>query len=73
VLAADHPQSVRHCFYRMTDPRLPEPVEKSDRGTTKCRTGSPASVGAAGCPTAGSATPRGGAISSAPMTTRRIF
>jgi hypothetical protein len=32
VLAADHPQSVRHVFYRMTDPRLPEPVEKSDRG-----------------------------------------
>lgn len=31
-LEADHPQSVRHCFYRMTDPRLPEPVEKSDRG-----------------------------------------
>lgn len=32
VLKADHPQSVRHVFYRMTDPRLPEPVEKSDRG-----------------------------------------
>lgn len=32
VLLADHPQSVRHVFYRMTDPRLPEPVEKSDRG-----------------------------------------
>lgn len=32
VLAADNPQSVRHVFYRMTDPRLPEPVEKSDRG-----------------------------------------
>jgi len=32
VLQADHPQSVRHVFYRMTDPRLPEPVEKSDRG-----------------------------------------
>lgn len=32
VLNADHPQSVRHVFYRMTDPRLPEPVEKSDRG-----------------------------------------
>jgi hypothetical protein len=32
VLAADHPQSVRHVFYRMTDPRLPEPVEKSDKG-----------------------------------------
>lgn len=32
VLAADHPQSVRHLFYRMCDPRLPEPVEKSDRG-----------------------------------------
>src|SRR5690606_6384980 len=32
VLATDHPQSVRHVFYRMTDPRLAEPVEKSDRG-----------------------------------------
>jgi hypothetical protein len=32
VLEEDHPQSVRHIFYRMTDPRLPEPVEKSDRG-----------------------------------------
>lgn len=32
VLRADHPQSVRHVFYRLTDPRLPEPVEKSDHG-----------------------------------------
>ena len=32
VLSEDHPQSVRHVFYRMTDPRLSEPVEKSDRG-----------------------------------------
>lgn len=32
VLRADHPQSVRHVFYRMTDPRLPEPVEKSEKG-----------------------------------------
>jgi hypothetical protein len=32
VLKNDHPQSVRHVFYRMTDPRLPESVEKSDRG-----------------------------------------
>ncbi len=32
VLHTDHPQSVRHVFYRMTDPRLPESVEKSDRG-----------------------------------------
>lgn len=32
VLRTDHPQSVRHVFYRMTDPRLPEPVEKSDAG-----------------------------------------
>lgn len=32
VLAEDHPQSVRHVFYRMTDPRLVEPVEKSQRG-----------------------------------------
>jgi hypothetical protein len=32
VLQEDHPQSVRHVFYRMTDPRLPEPVEKTDLG-----------------------------------------
>ncbi len=32
VLVSDHPQSVRHVFYRMTDPRLPEPVEKTDQG-----------------------------------------
>lgn len=32
ALYYDHPQSVRHIFYRMTDPRLAEPVEKSDRG-----------------------------------------
>jgi hypothetical protein len=32
ALERDHPQSVRHVFYLMTDPRLPEPVEKSDRG-----------------------------------------
>lgn len=32
VLREDHPQSVRHVFYRMTDPGLSEPVEKSERG-----------------------------------------
>jgi hypothetical protein len=32
VLAEDHPQSIRHVFYRMTNPRLPESVEKSDKG-----------------------------------------
>jgi hypothetical protein len=32
VLEKDHPQSVRHVFYRMTNPRLAELVEKSDRG-----------------------------------------
>ena len=32
VLGEDHPQSVRHVFYRMTDPRLAEPVDKSDQG-----------------------------------------
>lgn len=31
-VTADHPQSVRHVFYRMTNPRLAEPVEKSERG-----------------------------------------
>ena len=32
VLLEDHPQTVRHVFYRMTDPRLPEPVEKTEHG-----------------------------------------
>ncbi|MTH77561.1 hypothetical protein [Paracoccus aestuariivivens] len=32
VLREDHPQSVRHMFYRMTDPRLPVPVPKIDHG-----------------------------------------
>ena len=32
ALAADYPQSVRHVFYLMTNPRLREPVEKSERG-----------------------------------------
>ncbi len=32
ALDADNPQSVRHVFYLMTDPRLAEAVEKSDRG-----------------------------------------
>lgn len=32
VLREDHPQSVRHMFYRMTDPRLPVPVPKTDHG-----------------------------------------
>ena len=32
VLREDHPQSVRHCFYRMTDPRLPVPVLKTETG-----------------------------------------
>jgi len=32
VLDEDNPQSVRHVFYRMTDPRLPVSIEKSERG-----------------------------------------
>ena len=32
VLVQDHPQSVRHLFYRMTDPRLPAPVQKCEKG-----------------------------------------
>lgn len=30
-LEGDHPQSVRHVFYRMTNPNLPEPVEKDQQ------------------------------------------
>lgn len=32
VLALDHPQSVRHVYYRMTDPRLAVPVAKTEQG-----------------------------------------
>ena len=32
VLGEDHPQSVRHCFYRLTDPRLAQPVPKTEHG-----------------------------------------
>lgn len=32
MLREDHPQSVRHAFYRMTNPRLSQPVEKSEAG-----------------------------------------
>jgi hypothetical protein len=32
VLEEDHPQSIRHVFYRLTNPRLPEPVAKTDQG-----------------------------------------
>jgi hypothetical protein len=32
VLEEDNPQSLRHVFYRMTDPRLPVPIEKTDLG-----------------------------------------
>ena len=29
ILEQDHPQSVRHVFYRLTDPRLLEPVPRT--------------------------------------------
>lgn len=32
ALRNDRPASVRNVFYQMTNPRLPEPVEKSERG-----------------------------------------
>ena len=32
ALEASRPQSVRHIFYLMTNPRLPRPVEKTDKG-----------------------------------------
>ena len=32
ALENDRPQSVRHVFYLMTNPRLPEPVDKTDQG-----------------------------------------
>ena len=32
VLEADHPQSVRHCFYRLTDPSGPVSVPKTEQG-----------------------------------------
>ena len=35
VLRKDHPQSIRHVYYHMTNPRLPEPVEKTDQDMSK--------------------------------------
>ena len=32
VLEEDYPQSIRHVFYRLTNPRLPEPVPKTELG-----------------------------------------
>ena len=32
ALQEDHPQSLRHVFYLMTNPRLPEPVDKTEHG-----------------------------------------
>ena len=32
LLEAEHPQSVRQVFFRMTDPSLPEPVARSFGG-----------------------------------------
>lgn len=32
VLREDRPQSVRHIFYRLTNPRLPVPIDKSEAG-----------------------------------------
>lgn len=32
VLRDDHPQSVRHVFYRLTDPRLPVAIPKTEKG-----------------------------------------
>ena len=32
VLRQDRPQSIRHIFYRMTDPRLAQPVPKTEAG-----------------------------------------
>ena len=32
LLAAEHPQSLRHVFYRMTDTTLVQPIEKTERG-----------------------------------------
>ena len=32
ALENDHPQSVRHVFYLMTNPKLVIPVEKNDKG-----------------------------------------
>ncbi|MEL6477732.1 MAG: hypothetical protein AAFR17_10430 [Pseudomonadota bacterium] len=35
ILSDDHPQSVRHVFYRLTDPDLAVPIEKNDNGYRK--------------------------------------
>jgi len=38
VLWEDHPQSVRHVFYRMTDPRLPVSIPKTEAGYVQVQT-----------------------------------
>jgi hypothetical protein len=38
VLLEDNPQSVRHVFYRMTDPRLPVSIPKTDAGYGQVQT-----------------------------------
>jgi len=38
VLLEDHPQSVRHVFYRMTDPRLRVSIPKSEAGYVQVQT-----------------------------------
>jgi hypothetical protein len=37
VLEQDHPQTLRHVYYRMTDPRLPVPIQKTDNGYDRIR------------------------------------
>src|SRR3954453_3337930 len=73
VLREDHSQSTRHCFYRLTDPRLPEPVEKSDRGYRHVQDRIVKLRRAGQFLTIGSATPPAAATTFRPIPARRIF
>src|SRR3954464_2304961 len=69
VLEQDHPQSARHVYYRMTDPRLPEPVPKTNEGYVVVQRQLVAMGRSGGAPPSrmgGSATPPAAATASRP-------
>ena len=57
ILGGDHPQSVRHIFYRMTDPRLIARSRRPRWATGTFNISRAKCESRASCPTAGSATP----------------
>ena len=53
ALEKSHPQSVRHIFYLMTNPRLPRPVEKSEEGYKRVQGSASGCAEQAACRTTG--------------------